>query len=61
MTRVHGQNSCRELPAAGDQGLGTWIRNEPIGRTSDPGRGGLLVGGLDFRYHSRHEAHGLEE
>ena len=26
MTRVHGQNLCRELPAAGDQGLGTWIR-----------------------------------
>ena len=44
-----------ELPAERDQGLGAWIRR----RTDRPlkharGRGGLLKGGLDIRYHSRH-------
>jgi hypothetical protein len=40
-----------ELPAAGDQGLGTWLRQ----RTDRPHEwhSGLLVGGLDFRYRSR--------
>ena len=39
-------------------GPGTWLRDEPIGRTSGPRAGGLLVGGLDFRVRSRQEAHG---
>ena len=46
-----------ELPAAGDQGLGLGSGNEPIGRTKSPRACGLLVGGLDFRVRSRHEAH----
>jgi hypothetical protein len=59
MARVLGQSSKVELPAERDQGLGTGIRQ----RTHRPleharGRGGLLKGGLDIRYHARQEAHG---
>ena len=47
----------KEPPAAGDQGLGTSIRNAPTGRTKSRWACGLLVGGLDFRVCSRQEAH----
>ena len=36
MACVRGQSSSRRLPAARDQGLGTWICNEPISRRRGP-------------------------
>ncbi len=44
-----------ELPAERDQGLGAWIQectDRPLEHAR--GRSGLLKGGLDFRYLSRH-------
>src|SRR5437588_2982040 len=50
MARVLWQSLLMELPAAAGQGLGTWILNEPIGRTKAPparravrGRSGLPI------------------
>jgi hypothetical protein len=48
LARVLGQSSASEPPAARDQSLETWIRDELIGRTISPRGGGLRVGGLDF-------------
>jgi hypothetical protein len=56
MARVLGQCSKVELPAERDQGLGTGIRQR-TNRPLEHARGGLLKGGLDIRYLSRHEAH----
>jgi hypothetical protein len=44
-----------EPPATRDQGLVACLVNELIGRTKSPRARGLLVGGLDFRYCSRHQ------
>lgn len=52
MARVLGQSSSMELPAARDQGLETWIIDEPIGCTMASRAWRAIVGGLDFRCHS---------
>ena len=59
MARVLGQSSCNG--AAGSRGPGPGdfdpVTNRSAARGAR-GHGGLLVGGLDFRVHSRQEAHG---
>ena len=59
LARVLGQSSSRG--AAGSRGPGAGglapSTYRSAARESRAGHGGLCVGGLDFRYHSHHEAH----